>query len=628
MPTATLDDPRGTKTETTVLFLAANPVEVPLLHLGEECRAIEAKIRAAKFRDQLRFRSRWAARPDDLLQALYEDDPAVLHFSGHGVEAQGLCFLAEDGRALLVTSDGLGQVVRAAGDRIQLVVLNACYSRVQAEALVAHVPCVIGMPSAIGDKSAIVYAAELYRALAFGKSVANAHECGLAALALHSVTGSPRDIDMAVAAPVDIDVAEAVLCAAPPELLVQAGIDADSVRIVPDQPSALTRVPHADVRGARGPTLTDRTASPLRQAVDELDALLLEHRRAVHRPPEVVKQAKDRIELLAEQITSSWNVGRGSAVAGAVLERRIGSGNFGTVWYAVDRATGEPRAVKIFHIDKLTVGLMLWRFRRSIRALKRLSERPRLRKRSDDRGSVVTVYEEDESTLAFSMEYLPGGSLEDAAKLGWRLDAKVVAMVKICAAVAYGHENGIVHRDIKPANVGVGTVSKKARTLYLYDFSLASTSLSELRVGTVAYRDPFLPERTMWDHAADRYSAAVTLHEIMTGVRPGRGESGAIEIAAERFDPTVRAGLLAFFQTSFKPAAGDRFEDAKAMRHAWIACFDGRARVETPVPAPDPEPTPLTDDEIRAIAPDTAIAALPLSTRARNALDRAGIKLA
>ena len=93
MLSAALNDARETKTETTVLFLAANPVEIPLLQLGEECRAIEDKIRAARFRERLRFRSRWAARPDDLLQALHEDDPTVLHFSGHGAGARGLCFL-------------------------------------------------------------------------------------------------------------------------------------------------------------------------------------------------------------------------------------------------------------------------------------------------------------------------------------------------------------------------------------------------------------------------------------------------------------------------------------------------------------------------------------------------------
>jgi hypothetical protein len=68
----------------TVLFLAANPLRVQPLQLGEECRAIEAKIRAGTFRDQIRLRSYWAARPDDLLQALNEDTPTVLHVSGHG----------------------------------------------------------------------------------------------------------------------------------------------------------------------------------------------------------------------------------------------------------------------------------------------------------------------------------------------------------------------------------------------------------------------------------------------------------------------------------------------------------------------------------------------------------------
>ena len=176
----------------TVLFLAANPVMVPALRLGEECRAIEDKIRAARFRDQLRFHSRWAARPDDLLQALNEDTPSVLHFSGHGTGGQGLCFQSEDGTALHASADGLAQVIVAAGTSVTVVVLNACYSEMQARALVAHVPCVIGASESVTDETAIAYVASFYRALAFGKSVANAHRQGMAALALNPAgdTGS------------------------------------------------------------------------------------------------------------------------------------------------------------------------------------------------------------------------------------------------------------------------------------------------------------------------------------------------------------------------------------------------------------------------------------------------------
>src|SRR5512140_3012718 len=168
----------------TVLFLAANPVQVQPLQLGEECRAIENKIRAAKFRDQIRFRSRWAARPADLLHALNEDTPKVLHFSGHGAGDQGLCFQSEDGSALSVSTDILAQIMRAAGASVTVVVLNACYSEVQAQALIAHVPCVIGMSDAIGDEAAIIYAESFYRALASGTSVASAHEQGIVALGL------------------------------------------------------------------------------------------------------------------------------------------------------------------------------------------------------------------------------------------------------------------------------------------------------------------------------------------------------------------------------------------------------------------------------------------------------------
>jgi hypothetical protein len=179
----------------TVLFLAANPLQVPALQLGEECRAIEDKVRRSKFSTQIRFRSRWAARPHDLLQALNEDDPTVLHFSGHGAGDCGLCFQSEDGSALYVEADSLAQIMKVAGSSVILVVLNACYSEVQAQKLAAHVPCVVGMPSAIGDEAAIVYASAFYQALASGRSVTNAHEQGVAALGIPSGDARLRDVD-------------------------------------------------------------------------------------------------------------------------------------------------------------------------------------------------------------------------------------------------------------------------------------------------------------------------------------------------------------------------------------------------------------------------------------------------
>ena len=170
-----------------VLFLAASPQGMQALRLDTECREIQDKIRAASYRDQIQFMTRWAVRRDDLLQALNEVDPTVLHFSGHGEGAMGLCFEAPDGTVAPVSAEGLSKAILAAGESVKLVVLNACYSDVQAAVLRDHVPCIIGMSDAIPDESAIIYAASFYRALAFGRSVKNAHEQGLAALAVHQI---------------------------------------------------------------------------------------------------------------------------------------------------------------------------------------------------------------------------------------------------------------------------------------------------------------------------------------------------------------------------------------------------------------------------------------------------------
>jgi serine/threonine protein kinase len=184
-------------------------------------------------------------------------------------------------------------------------------------------------------------------------------------------------------------------------------------------------------------------------------------------------------------------------------------------------------------------------------------------------------------------------------------------------------EQEVLHRDIKPANVGVGAVGKKSQSLNLFDFSLAGVPITDVGVGTAAYRDPFLAQRGRWDHAADRYSAAITLYELVTGQRPAIGDDRGVVLAAERFESSVRGALVAFFKVAFAPEATDRHASAEAMRLAWERVFFEAGRTDTD--ETDAAVAEVSDDVIAAIAPSTPIQALPLSNRAKNALDRAGI---
>lgn len=170
-----------------VLFVAADPCDQPRLALGEEVRAIEAKIRASKHRDAVELVATWAARPDDLLQALNEHQPHIVHFSGHGSASGDLLFMDPDGNTKAVTRAAMVQVMRTMTDNIRVVVFNACFSRDQAEAITEHVDVAVGMNDAVGDAAARVFAAQFYSAIGFGRSVQEAVEQARTLLMLEGI---------------------------------------------------------------------------------------------------------------------------------------------------------------------------------------------------------------------------------------------------------------------------------------------------------------------------------------------------------------------------------------------------------------------------------------------------------
>src|SRR5512135_2808283 len=170
-----------------ILFLAANPTGTQPLQLDEEIRQITAKVRVAEYREFLELVSRWALRPDDLMQALLELRPHVVHFSGHGSSAQELILLDDRGNPKPVTKEALVHLFRTLTDNVRVVVLNACSTQPQAKALARIIDAVIGMSQPVGDEAAVVFAASFYRALGFGRTVKEAFELGKAALLLESI---------------------------------------------------------------------------------------------------------------------------------------------------------------------------------------------------------------------------------------------------------------------------------------------------------------------------------------------------------------------------------------------------------------------------------------------------------
>ncbi|HEX8271788.1 MAG TPA: CHAT domain-containing protein [Longimicrobiaceae bacterium] len=174
----------------TVLFFAADPVSAPphghgaRLLLDDEVREIKLKVRTARYRDDLDFDEHWATRTDDLLLALNETAPQVVHFSGHGGTGGLVLVGADASRPHSVDAGALVRLFRVFRGDIRVVVLNACFSLPQAEAIADVVGCAIGTRTEISDRAAIVFSSSFYRAIAFGHSVGAAFEQARLALDL------------------------------------------------------------------------------------------------------------------------------------------------------------------------------------------------------------------------------------------------------------------------------------------------------------------------------------------------------------------------------------------------------------------------------------------------------------
>jgi diguanylate cyclase (GGDEF)-like protein len=123
-------------------------------------------------------------RPDDLLYALNDVQPHIVHFSGHGSPAGHLVFHGGHGAVAPVSAPALKRVFAALHDNVALVFLNACFTTTQARALRTVVDVVVGMAAGIDDEAAIEFAASFYRALGFGRTVRNAFDQGVAALSM------------------------------------------------------------------------------------------------------------------------------------------------------------------------------------------------------------------------------------------------------------------------------------------------------------------------------------------------------------------------------------------------------------------------------------------------------------
>ena len=186
-----------------ILFLAANPFQTSPLDLETELRSLEQELRGVKFRDSISLIAKHAVQPDDLIRHVRAHKPNVIHFSGHG-STTGIILRDDKEGHRAVEGVTLKRFLEGRG--VDLVVLNACYTKDQADTIHGAVKTVVGTTDAVDDEAARRFTVAFYRSLGDGLSVREAFRDGGDAVALHrliDVYHSNGDLELTLVNEVD-----------------------------------------------------------------------------------------------------------------------------------------------------------------------------------------------------------------------------------------------------------------------------------------------------------------------------------------------------------------------------------------------------------------------------------------
>lgn len=252
------------------------------------------------------------------------------------------------------------------------------------------------------------------------------------------------------------------------------------------------------------------------------------------------------------------------------IEREIGAGGMGTVYYGVHAETGRPAAIKVLPAAMAREPGFIARFTREIDAMK-----------SVQGANIVELYDsgEDNGTWYYAMEYVDGETLTERLtrerRIPWR---QVIDIgVQICKALKAAHNAGVIHRDLKPSNL---LISKEG-IVKLTDFGVAQVfaggklTATGGVIGTVEYMSPEQAQGARATKQSDIYALGAVMYVMLTGRPPFTGKS-ALDIAQKhkfgQFDsprrivPEIPHWLDEIVCTCLQKKPEDRYPDAYVLQ--------------------------------------------------------------
>ncbi|MCG8408194.1 MAG: protein kinase [Phycisphaerales bacterium] len=295
---------------------------------------------------------------------------------------------------------------------------------------------------------------------------------------------------------------------------------------------------------------------------------------AYDRPCDFLQVSADAAQYIPE--SPCGKDAEGQRIGQYTIRRVIATGGMGVVYEAVQDHPRRTVALKVMRGGFFRDDTTLRRFRHEVEILGRL-QHPNIA-RIHEAGVHENGSWTGDAVPFFAMEWIDGLPITDYAR-SFRLDVRerLQLMVKVCHAVQYAHQKGVIHRDLKPANIlvvdggeggsgdqGIGgaqnasipsprspgpSVPSSAQPKIL-DFGVARATCADLLVttlktdagqliGTIPYMSPeqMLGDPHEVDTRSDVYALGVTLYVLLAGRLPhevdGKTVPEAIRIVRE-----------------------------------------------------------------------------------------------
>jgi len=260
------------------------------------------------------------------------------------------------------------------------------------------------------------------------------------------------------------------------------------------------------------------------------------------------------------------------------IEKVLGSGAYGVVCKAVQKRTGELRAIKFISRKKV----------RTQTESELISEIDILKHL--DHPSIMKIYEFSANIKGYYIvsEYLPGGELFDAiAKRKQFLEVDVANIMRqLIGAISYCHSRHVMHRDLKPENILIDAIEGDMIYVKIVDFGNAlfcapDKAISE-KVGSIYY---VAPEILNGHHTykCDVWSLGVIMYILLSGRVPFNGSSekkifkaimeGSFTFPSPLWDKISKeAKDLITKMLTHNP--DKRISAAEAYNHPWFKMFE------------------------------------------------------